>query len=181
MAFDALLTFNGAQLGGLTSGGAATTAGESQDRDHRNAIEISEFSFGAQNPTTIGSATTGAAAGKVKFQMLTVKKPVDSASPRLFTACAAGARYDTVTLALRRSGATGASADYLIYTFKLVFISGVGWSGSTGDDAPVEQVDMVYGAMQVSYAPQAPDGTLGTRQMVQWSQVTNTPTLNTGP
>jgi len=32
-----------------------------------SAFEIKDFSFGVENPTTIGSATGGAGAGKIKF------------------------------------------------------------------------------------------------------------------
>lgn len=39
------------------------------------AFEIKDFSFGVENPTTIGSATGGAGAGKIKFNEFTIKKP----------------------------------------------------------------------------------------------------------
>jgi Type VI secretion system effector, Hcp len=48
------------------------------------AFEIKDFSFGVENPTTIGSATGGAGAGKIKFNEFTIKKTSDSASPAFF-------------------------------------------------------------------------------------------------
>jgi|GEM_PF-5437782 len=48
------------------------------------AFEIKDFSFGVENPTTIGSATGGAGAGKIKFNEFTIKKTSDSASPTFF-------------------------------------------------------------------------------------------------
>ena len=45
------------------------------------AFEIKDFSFGVENPTTIGSATGGAGAGKIKLNELTIKKTTDTASP----------------------------------------------------------------------------------------------------
>ena len=38
-------------------------------------IELKDFSFGAENPTNIGSATQGAGAGKVSLGELHIKKP----------------------------------------------------------------------------------------------------------
>lgn len=34
----------------------------------KGGFEIKDFSFGVENPTTIGSATGGAGAGKIKFE-----------------------------------------------------------------------------------------------------------------
>jgi len=45
------------------------------------AFEIKDFSFGVENPTTIGSATKGAGAGKIKLNELTIRKTTDTASP----------------------------------------------------------------------------------------------------
>ena len=45
------------------------------------AFEIKDFSFGVENQTTIGSATGGAGAGKIKLNELTIKKTTDTASP----------------------------------------------------------------------------------------------------
>ena len=41
-------------------------------------------SFTVENPTTIGSSTSGAGAGKVEFGEFTVTKTVDTASPSFF-------------------------------------------------------------------------------------------------
>ncbi len=51
MAFDAFLTF---------TGGPVKIKGETQDSVYKNAFEISEFSFGAENTLNITSATGGA-------------------------------------------------------------------------------------------------------------------------
>src|SRR5262245_18972060 len=48
------------------------------------AFEIKDFSFGVENSMTIGSATGGAGAGKIKFNEFTIKKTSDSASPAFF-------------------------------------------------------------------------------------------------
>ena len=48
------------------------------------AFEIKDFSFGIENPTTIGSATGGAGAGKIKFNEFLITKTTDKASPNFF-------------------------------------------------------------------------------------------------
>jgi len=81
--------------------------GESTDSKHKGEIEIYSFSLGASNPTTIGSATGGAGAGKVSLSSFNFMKKTDKVSPVLFQACASGVHYAkaTVTLAIlvRRS------------------------------------------------------------------------------
>jgi type VI secretion system secreted protein Hcp len=68
------------------------------------AFEIKDFSFGVENPTTIGSATGGAGAGKVTFSELTIKKTTDSASPVFFKNLVSGNHYKQVTLTMRKAG-----------------------------------------------------------------------------
>ena len=44
-------------------------------------FEIKDFSFGVENPTTVGSSTGGAGSGKVKFNEFSIGKITDSGSP----------------------------------------------------------------------------------------------------
>lgn len=66
------------------------------------AIELTSFSWGASNPTTIGSATGGSGAGKGRVSEIVITKSTDSASPVLMRACASGKHFPTVTL--RKAG-----------------------------------------------------------------------------
>src|SRR2546423_9122241 len=62
----------------------AAITGTSQDAVFKGSqgwFEIKDFSFGVENPTTIGSATGGAGAGKIKFNEFTIKKTTDVSSP----------------------------------------------------------------------------------------------------
>ena len=125
-------------------------------------FEIKDFSFGVENPTTIGSATGGAGAGKVKFNEFTIKKTTDSASPAFFKNSATGTHYNTVTLEMRKAGGDPQSSGqtFLKYTFGTVFTTKIDWSGP-GDEGPEESITFVYGKLSVEYKPQKPDGTLG--------------------
>jgi type VI protein secretion system component Hcp len=67
---------------------------------------------------------------------------------------------------------------YLIYTFVMVFVTKVEWSGGGGEEAPDEDVTFVYGAMQINYQQQNSAGQpIGPASECAWSQVTNQPTL----
>src|SRR5215510_11318742 len=81
MAVDAFIWFE--KPG---AGAAKLPEGETLDKTYskKKAFEIKDFSFGVENPTTIGSATGGAGAGKIKFNEFTIKKTSDSASPSFF-------------------------------------------------------------------------------------------------
>jgi len=147
MAFDAFLKIT-----------TPDVAGESQDAKHKGEIELFSFSLGAHNPTTIGSATGGAGAGKVSFSNFSIMKKTDKTSPILFQACAGGTHYGKAVITLRKAGGD-AQVEYLKYSFGTVFVESINWSGSSGgDDAPAESVSFVYGDFQVDYQPQGKDG-----------------------
>src|SRR5262249_27608195 len=109
------------------------------------AFEIKDFSFGVENPTTIGSATGGAGAGKIKFNEFTIKKTSDKASPAFFRNCVAGAHYKTVTLEMRKAGGdpTSAGKPSLRFKFDTVFPTKIDWSGP-GDEGPEESITFVF-------------------------------------
>jgi type VI secretion system secreted protein Hcp len=147
MAFDAFLKIE-----------TPAVAGESSDAKHKGEIELFSFSLGAANPTTIGSATGGAGAGKVSFSSFSIMKKTDKTSPILFQACANGNHYAKATVTLRKASG-GDPVEYLKYTFGTVFVESVQWSGSSGgDDAPAESVSFVFGKLEVDYQPQGADG-----------------------
>jgi type VI secretion system Hcp family effector len=139
------------------------------------AFEIKDFSFGVENPTTIGSATGGAGSGKIKFNEFTIKKTSDTASPFFFKNCCAGAHYKTVYIDMRKAGgaAEGAGKRFLRFRFETVFTTKIEWSGP-GDEGPEEQITFVYGKLGVVYWPQEQTGEmLQTAKIAGWNQVTN--------
>lgn len=122
-------------------------------------IDIESFSWGVSNPTTIGSATGGAGAGKAVPGDFTVVKPFDRASPVFFKNCSAGAHYNTVVLAIRKAGGSGGAsgAEFLRFTFGTVFTTKIDWSGP-GDEGPEEEITFVYGSLAVHYVLQDDSG-----------------------
>lgn len=158
--------------------GQPAVVGESRDKAFPGTdgwFEISQFNFGIENSVSIGSATGGAGAGKASFSTFTLTKAIDSTSPALFKAAAAGTHFKGARLVLRKpTGSTGTPQPYLIYDFNLVFVASQNWNGSAGDDTPTEYIKFEYGALQLTYRAQKPDGSLtlpGTTQT--WNVVQN--------
>jgi len=160
--------------------------GESQDKSFKNAIEISEFSFGAENTISIGSATAGGGAGKVTFKEFSIKKLTDTASSDLFLRLCNGTHY-TGKINIRKAGATASSststtgAPYLIFSFNLLMVKSIDWSGSSGDDVPTESVVFMFGEMQIQYQKQTGTGAMTGNYMSAWSQLQNEATFSTSP
>ena len=174
MAFDAFLYFQSRDSN-------YNPKGESTDVQFGvapyNGFEIKSFNFSAQNNVTIGSGTMGAGAGKAVFEKFKFQKTIDSGSPTLFNACAAGKHIDAAVLVLRKAGGASPSASqpcYLAFKFIFCYVDTVSWSGSSGDDVPTEDVSFAYGAMQIIYRTQDAQGQLTNSYMSSWSQVTNT-------
>ena len=76
--------------------------GESTDREFKDAIVVTDFAFGLSNNGAL--TTTGAAGGKVNFDVLTLTKRVDRASSKLFIAAASGQAIPSATISTRKSG-----------------------------------------------------------------------------
>ena len=161
MAFDAFLKIEGIE-------------GESSDKTHPGEIEIESFSWGVSNPTTIGSATSGAGAGKAVPGDFVVVMPFSAASPQIFKKCVTGDHYQTAVMSMRKAGGSqrAAGQDFLKYNFGTVFTTKIEWGGSS-DEGPEESITFVYGSLQVQYQPQKPDGTLGDLVASGWDFIRN--------
>src|ERR1700688_2316209 len=141
MAADNFMWFPSAATGGLIQANNANKPlGESTDDwfKSKNALEVSGITFGVSQAETTGSGTSGAGAGKAKFEEISIDKNVDLASVPLYVACAAGAHFPTVMLAVRKAG--GSPLLYLQYCFRMVFVTSINWNGGSGDEAPRETI-----------------------------------------
>jgi type VI secretion system secreted protein Hcp len=154
-------------IGGTTFGvsGGGTTflkidgiEGESTQKDHKGEIQIDGFSVSAQGaPTSIGSQSSGAGAGKVSIQSFTITKTLDKSSPLLFQAAATGKHFKDATLSFTRK-AGGKEQTYLKFDFQNVLISSV-QDGASGGGQPTEQVTFAF--QKVSEAFIEPNGKTG--------------------
>jgi type VI secretion system secreted protein Hcp len=158
------------QIQGNPPPGVLPVKGESRDAVFRDAIVVSSFSWGAENPTLVGSATGGAGTGKAKLGEITVHKGIDAASPGLFQRLSSGLHDTGMRLTVRKAGQT--PFVYLQYQFGTVFVTAVDHSGN--GDATEETVTFAYGSVTQWYRPQSATGAAGTAIQFGWDQVANT-------
>src|SRR4051794_35224874 len=70
------------------------------------AFEVFSFSWGASNPTTVGTTGSGLSAGKVSVSSFNVMKKSDKASAKLFSACCVGQHYTKAIVICRKATGT---------------------------------------------------------------------------
>src|SRR4051794_22512162 len=149
-----------------------------QGRKEGGAIEIMSISLGIENSLTIGSATSGAGAGKAAFKELVIEHAVGAASPNFILVAATGGHYDHVIFEFIKAGAQQTAKPYLSISCKMVFVTDVELNAGSNADLVTEKITFRYGAMQVNYWPQDKTGALSpTPTTASWNQLTNQPTF----
>lgn len=149
--------------------------GESKAKGFEGQIQVFSWSFGASNPTTIGTGG-GASSGKVQVSGLSLQKEVDAASVFLFKQCCLGKHFDGAKLIQREAGGD-APVEFLIADMKMVFIESISWGGSAGGGKPSESVNLAFGAIELTYNEQTEKGGATKHGPVQWSLVKNDASL----
>ncbi len=163
MAYDAFLILDGVK---------GETTDDSMSK--KGATEIYSFSWGASNPVTVGSGTTGSGAGKVSLSSFSCMKKLDNSSPNLIKNCCIGDHFKTGSVLLRKAGST--QIIYLQYDLTEVYVESYQVSGSSGgDDTPTESLSFTFASFVMSYWPQKSDGSAGTKVTAGWNVTTNKP------
>ncbi|AEB56053.1 hemolysin co-regulated type VI secretion system effector [Ectopseudomonas mendocina] len=131
--------------------------GESQDKTHKDEIEVLNWSWGMSQSGNMHTGT-GGGAGKVSIQDLSLTKYVDKATPNLMMHCSSGKHVPKVTLTVRKAGGDS-QVEYLIINLEEVLISSLSTGGSGNDDRLIENVTLNFAKVTVDYQPQKADGT----------------------
>ena len=161
MAYDAFLKLDGVK-------------GETTDAGMAGATEVYSFSWGASNPVTIGSQSTGSGGGKVSLSSFSFMKKLDSSSPTLLKNCCTGTHFATGSLELRKAG--GEQAVYLKYDFEEVYVESYQVSGSSGgDDTPTESLSVTFKSILMTYSQQGAGGKMVPGKPAGWDVTTNKP------
>ena len=144
--------------------------GESTASKFEKQIEVYSFSWGANQPVTIGSGSSGAAGGKVSISDFNFMKKLESSSTKLFSACCTGNHFGKVTVTLRKAGGTAnKQIVFNEYIMEEVYVSSYQLSGSSGgDDTPTESISMAFSKITFNYYPQKTDGGQGTVSPASW-------------
>ena len=146
--------------------------GESQDKDHKNEIDVLAWSWGMSNA---GSFHTGGGggSGKANFQDLSVTKWVDNASAKLQLYCANGDHFSKAVLTVRKAGKV--PLEYIIITMDDVLVTSVSTGGSGGEDKLTENVTFNFRKVEYKYTKQKQDGTGDKPQELKWDIGANAP------
>jgi type VI secretion system secreted protein Hcp len=159
MAIDLFLKIDGIQ-------------GESTDAKHADEIDILSYTWGESQPAVAGSGGGGAVAGRVTMQDFHFAMRVNKASPKLFLACANGARIKNAILTVRRSGAN--PVEFLKWTLTDVAVASYQTAAAASSgDLPTDQVSLRFTKIETEYTPVKPDGSLGVPIKEGWDLTTN--------
>lgn len=138
-------------------------------------FEIFSWSWGASNPTTVGTTGSGLSAGKVSVSSFNIMKKTEASSPFLFQGCATGEHYKTATVVMRKAaGKANKQIIFIQYDFQDVMVESIQWSGSSGgDDTPTESVSFAFAKVTLQYWPQNTEtGAQGTAIPASWDLTT---------
>ncbi len=153
-----------------------TPVGETTNPTNANAtkaFDLTSFTLDAMNSASIGSATSGAGAGKVSFQGFQFVKPLDKYSAQLFQDLASGSHLASVEIVIRKPGANGMDAPVVQYLLKTVFLTNIHISGEAKN--ATETIQGKFGAIQFVLYGQTNSGQSTVSSAGGWSQVTNSP------
>jgi len=137
-----------------------------------NIFEIDDYSFDIEQALNIGSQSSGAGAGKITFNPLSITRKMDRASPVLYQMACAGSAFQSAVLVLSRSaGGTKAASPFQRFTFKLVAVKSIAWAYDA--EAPKEIVTFEFGGLVIEYWMQNADGSTGAEILGGWNRVKN--------
>ncbi len=157
MALDAYLTLD------------PELQGESEKEGHEGEIEVTGFSFGGHNPSSVGRGS-GGGAGTVDLRQFTIQKVTDASSVDMFRYVCSGNHFKTGKLTLYKSGGPAGPLKYLVFEFKMLYPEDMDWTGTEGgDDVPMETVSFAFEEIKVTYTQQAPDGTAAGDYVGGWN------------
>jgi len=162
---DMFLMVKGAQHGLIK--------GESQDKSHKDEIEVLAWSWGMQGKAHLSG---GGSTGKASMHDLKITKRVDSSSTALMLALRTNEPITKAVLTLRKAGKT--QLEYMKITIEqarvmsLMIDGGSESNGSgVGGAGELERITFSFNKIEVEYVPQDKDGFAkgGMKFEDQWS------------
>jgi type VI secretion system secreted protein Hcp len=141
--------------------------GESEDKTHSKEIQLESWSFGEQNSGSMAHGG-GGGAGKVQMHDFHFVMKTNTASPKLFLACASGEHIKKAVLTCRKAGKD--QQEYLKWTFTELIVSSYQTGGSGSSDVlPLDQISLNFAQAEITYKAQKADGTLAGELKTGWN------------
>jgi type VI secretion system secreted protein Hcp len=145
--------------------------GESQDKAHKDEIDVLAWSWGASQSGTTHMGS-GSGAGKANFQDLSITKYVDKATTDLFKFVSKGTHIETASVVIRKAG--DGQMEYIVLDMADIIISSISTGGSGGEDRLTENLSLNFGAYNICYVPQTETGAPDTATDWKWDIAQNT-------
>ncbi|GAA5167575.1 type VI secretion system tube protein Hcp [Viridibacterium curvum] len=146
--------------------------GESKDEKHADEVDVLAWSWGLSQSGTAHHGT-GAGAGKVNVQDLSLTKWVDKSSTALLLAACKGTHIKEAKLTVRKAG--DKPLEYIKITLTDVLVSSVQTGGSGGEDRLTENVVLNFAKFKVEYTEQLATGAGGAATTAAWDIPANKP------
>jgi type VI secretion system Hcp family effector len=147
--------------------------GESTKKGVEGWIEISSFSNGSTNHSSV-AAGTGMGSGKVEFSSISCTKQLDKSSPKLALNNWNGTHIAKGTILVRQSTGDTTTQTYFQYDLQQVFVDSISWGAAAGGGSkPSESVSLSFNQIQVAYSEQTQTGSLQGPVIVGWNTQTN--------
>ena len=127
--------------------------GESQDRDHKDWIDILSFDQG-QFTSTAGAGGSARGRGGCQFEDVALSKQLDKSSPKLAEAVCKGQNFPKVEIHLTSAFLGGQV--YYAYELKNVRVSNYHIGGTSPGDRPTENFSLNFEEIKVTYTEYDP-------------------------
>lgn len=145
--------------------------GESTDSSHKDEIDVLSSTWGESQPAMPGGPG-GISAAKVVMEDFHFSMRLNRASPKIFLACASGARIRNAILAVRRAGPN--PVEFLKWTFTDVTVASYQTTSNVPPgELPTDQFSLRFGKIEMEYYPVKPDGSLDTSIKAGWDLQAN--------
>ncbi|MDQ7971408.1 MAG: type VI secretion system tube protein Hcp, partial [Rhodocyclaceae bacterium] len=135
--------------------------GESQDKDHKDWIEVNSWRHSIVQPRSATASTAGGhTAERCEHGEMVFQKDMDVVSPLLYQHASGGSTFDEVTVEFYRADGEGKRVRYLEIKLKYVLIASVTPS-VISEGVPSESFSLKYAAVQWKYTQQKIGGNQG--------------------
>ncbi|QNK68935.1 Hcp family type VI secretion system effector [Variovorax sp. PAMC26660] len=146
--------------------------GQTQVEGHKDELEVSSFSFGAQISVTSITTNKTRTLDKPNFSDISLSRYCDSATPQLLQKLASGEVFKGETIISFTREDNGALLDLIVMKLTDAILSSL--QLSSGGDPPSESLSLNYSKIEIAYKQQKKEGGPDGVAPFVWNVATNT-------
>lgn len=152
--------------------------GESQDKDHKDWIEVLSWDHRMKQPRSATASTAGGhTAERCEHGEMAFTKDMDVVSPLLYQHLSGGTTFDEVTIDFMRADGEGKRVKYLEIKLKNAILGAVD-AVVAAEGLPTDRFSLKYAAVQWKYTQQKIGGNQGGNSQGAWSLTRNDKTYS---